>query len=71
MTYNDEFKNSSLTKDERYYRRHKEKVADKNKRYHEENKDYLLVKKRANAKVYYEKHKEEINNKRRLKRRTI
>ena len=63
--YDDDFTDENLSKDQKYYRRHKERVAAKNKKYHTRTKDKFNPVRRENARRYYEIHKEKINAKRR------
>lgn len=66
--FNDEFSDKELSKDQKYYRRHLEKVAEKNRIYNEKNKDKYNEIRRLNAKMYWDQHKEEILSKRKEKR---
>ena len=60
---------TNFDKDERYYRRHKGKVAIKNKKYHEETKDIYNPIRRENAREYWIKNRDEILAKRKHRRK--
>jgi hypothetical protein len=69
--YHDKFTEQSLSADQRYYRRHKERVAEKNRIWHEKNKSKWNTYRLLWWHKYYDENKESINENRKQKRREI
>ncbi len=59
MAYNDEFTDQDLSEDQKYYRRHKKQVAQKNKKYYIKTKEKYAQRRRDSAKEYREKNKKD------------